>query len=108
MPSNLTSNMSKPHHGAEIVNPAALGAVYMEWLVHLAVLPGTQMYLAVEAAREWARCIEPLRQDQQFADHAWQLALSPGKQIYLAREAVRKWARLLAHTSSFGRSEILP
>lgn len=113
MPSNLTPNMSKPwpQHSAGAVSPAAFAAAYVDWLVHLALLPSNQMYLAAEAVREWARCIEPLQEDQQLGVHSWwdwpynmtlHLAFSPGKQMYLAKEAVRKWARLSAHASTAG------
>ncbi len=70
------------------LSPAALGAAYADWMVHLLASPGKQLQLAHKAAKKAARianhaarcamesgetspCIEPLPQDKRFAGEAW-------------------------------------
>ncbi len=69
------------------LSPAALAQAYWDWITHLAYAPGKRMQLADKAARKAVRlvnydlrsameestapCIEPLPQDQRFADEAW-------------------------------------
>ena len=72
------------------LSPAALAEAYLDWATHLAFAPGKRLQLADKAARKAMRfnsyalrcllkggtmhtpCIEPLPQDQRFADPAWQ------------------------------------
>lgn len=78
--------MSKVTNG---VSPAAMGAAYLDWLVHLSTSPGKQMELTQKAFRKWVRlsryamacgssdgsaepCLEPLEQDNRFTAEAWQ------------------------------------
>ena len=71
------------------LSPASIGAAFGDWANHLAISPGRQALLSAKLARKGARfgeyalrsiwtqghidpCIEPLPQDQRFADPAWQ------------------------------------
>jgi polyhydroxyalkanoate synthase len=69
------------------LSPAAIGAAYLDWAVHLLASPGKQAELGQKAARKMSRlstylahcamgerdasCIEPLPQDKRFANEAW-------------------------------------
>ncbi|MEM7528190.1 MAG: alpha/beta fold hydrolase [Pseudomonadota bacterium] len=70
------------------IAPAALGAAWSDWAIHLAASPGKRARLAEKALRKAIRlqqyamrcglsggqaeaCIEPLAQDRRFADPAW-------------------------------------
>jgi polyhydroxyalkanoate synthase len=68
------------------LSPAALTLAYLDWLLHLSIYPGRQARLIEKALRKAYRlarfasraasdptpCIEPLPQDQRFADPSWQ------------------------------------
>ena len=71
------------------LSPAALGAMWADWVVHLASSPGKQGQLWEKALRKSMRfrqyalhcalsggtgpcCIEPLAQDRRFRHEAWQ------------------------------------
>ena len=70
------------------LSPAALMLTYMDWLAHLMISPGKQMFLMEKARRKAVRfsiyaaktmfeedtppVIEPLPQDRRFRDKAWQ------------------------------------
>jgi polyhydroxyalkanoate synthase len=72
------------------LSPAALGAAYLDWAVHLAGSPGKQMQLVHEAGELATRfaayamrciaapqtahrcCVEPLPYDKRFVGEAWQ------------------------------------
>ena len=70
------------------LSPPALMLAYLDWLVHLAVLPSKQAELLQKALRKALRlglysskcavnpamqpCIEPLSQDKRFIGEAWQ------------------------------------
>ncbi|MEL7346524.1 MAG: alpha/beta fold hydrolase [Pseudomonadota bacterium] len=70
------------------IAPAALGAAWSDWAIHLASSPGKRARLAEKTVRKMIRlqqyamrcalsggrseaCIEPLAQDRRFADPAW-------------------------------------
>jgi polyhydroxyalkanoate synthase len=69
------------------LSPAAIGAAYLDWAVHLFASPGKQIELAQKTARKVSRlasyvsrcaggdrdalCIEPLPQDKRFANESW-------------------------------------
>ncbi|ADZ68905.1 PHA/PHB synthase family protein [Polymorphum gilvum] len=70
------------------VSPTALAEAYIDWLLHLAMLPGKQARLAEKAMRKLLRfsrfmatcamtagdgepCIEPLPQDRRFDHPGW-------------------------------------
>jgi polyhydroxyalkanoate synthase len=70
------------------LSPAAMGAMWADWAMHLAVSPGKQLRLAEKAVRKSLRlgqyalncaisggtapaCIEPLPQDRRFRHEAW-------------------------------------
>jgi polyhydroxyalkanoate synthase len=87
------------------LSPIALGDAYLDWVSHLAFLPGKRMQLAEKALRKWIRfanyaarraaqrdvepCIVPLPQDQRFADAAWQQA--PFDLIYQSFLLTQQW-----------------
>lgn len=70
------------------LSPAAVGAAYLDWIVHLAASPGKRLDLATEAAKQvvrfcnyaWSACaqspsppiVEPQPQDRRFAAEGWQ------------------------------------
>ncbi|WP_231714855.1 PHA/PHB synthase family protein [Enhydrobacter aerosaccus] len=70
------------------LSPAAVGAAYLDWAVHLAACPGKRFDLLGEAAKQMARfanyswaaslqsppptIVEPLPQDRRFAGAGWQ------------------------------------
>lgn len=69
------------------ISPAGMTALYVYWLVHLAMSPGKQLQLMEKATRKSARlghyasqsatqpnlppCIEPLPQDRRFSSETW-------------------------------------
>ncbi|MGC3872123.1 PHA/PHB synthase family protein [Halomonas sp. GXIMD04776] len=71
------------------ISPASLLQAYSDWWMHLALSPGKQAALALEAQQsvfqfagylpgamlhggEYEHCIEPAEQDDRFKDGAWQ------------------------------------
>ncbi|MFX0541006.1 PHA/PHB synthase family protein [Roseovarius sp. S4756] len=79
--------LSRFTHG---LSPAALMGAWFDWATHMTAAPGKQLQLVEEAGEQTRRqiryaldcagtvenaerCIEPLPQDNRFADDAWQM-----------------------------------
>ena len=75
------------HSSTAGISPAAVTQAYTDWLQHLLFSPDKQTLLVKKAMRQWTRyadyclrastepscetCIDPLPQDNRFADDAW-------------------------------------
>ncbi|HUF87445.1 MAG TPA: poly-beta-hydroxybutyrate polymerase N-terminal domain-containing protein [Thermohalobaculum sp.] len=99
------------------LSPAALGAMWADWAMHLAVSPGKQMRLVEKAMRKnlhFARylgrcaasggsapgCIEPLAQDRRFRDEAWQQP--PFNLMYQGFLLTQQWWHNASHGGARG------
>jgi polyhydroxyalkanoate synthase len=91
-PERLSFSFDRPLHAATAlftggISPAAVTQAYTDWVQHLLLSPDKQVLLLKKAMRKWIRyadyclrastdpacetCIDPLPQDNRFADDAW-------------------------------------
>ena len=90
------------------LSPAALWLAYADWAIHLAVAPGKQIELALDAGQSWLRLVsdaaaqpgsgvsrEPVFRDSRFQDDVWQHP--PFRLWYENFLAAEHWWRKATH-----------
>ncbi len=109
-PEHLPFSFDRPLHAATAlltagISPAAVTQAYTDWMQHLLFSPDKQMLLVKKAMRKWTRyadyclrastepscaaCIDPLPQDNRFADDAWRK--QPFAAIYQGFLLTQQW-----------------